>query len=48
MILFFYDVTWPCDGDCNISVLCDNCHILLQHLVPSIFKKREKKEKDIR
>jgi len=44
MTLSFYGVTWCCDGNCDMSVLCDDCHILLQHLVPSIYGKKDKRE----
>jgi len=45
MMLLFYDVTWCCDHDCDMSVLCDNCCTLSHHLVPSIFKSRGKKKR---
>ena len=45
MTLFFYNVTWPCDSDCNMSVLYDDCYTLSWYSVPFIFKIREKEEK---
>jgi len=46
MILSFYDVTWYYDGYCDMSILHDNCHILSQNLVPSIFGIRGKEERE--
>jgi len=50
MISFFYDITWHCDGNCDMNVLHDDCHTLSWHIVPSIFRKRgkEKREKQDR
>jgi len=45
MMLLFYDVTWCCDHNCNISVLCNTCYTLSHHLVSSIFKVRGKEER---
>jgi len=37
-----YDIMTNCD----MSVLHDNCHILLWHFVPSIFRIREKEKRE--
>ena len=45
MIPSFYDITWCCDSYCDMSVSHDNCHILSQNLIPSIFRIREKEKR---
>jgi len=47
IILFLDNITWLCDSNSGMSVFHDNCHTLSQNPIPSIFRIKEKKKREI-